>query len=129
REGIAEILFAISQSVEWQEMERAVRNNNEVLPLEKWAQWRDELAIKRFQMAVRGTQERFFKSPDIFVAHAKLGELKSQQLQKMSDPGEQGHGQNLVFLGGDTGGYGGSPGEKYSAGGASGGRWTCNLAR
>jgi hypothetical protein len=86
-------------------MERAMRNDDEVLPLEKWAQRCDELAIESFQMAVRGTQERSFKSPDIFVAHAKLGELKSQQLQKMSDPGEQGHGQNLDFVAGDDGGY------------------------
>src|ERR1700686_2851008 len=84
-------------------MERAVRNDNEVLPSEKWAQGCDELAIESFQMAVRGTQKRFFKSPDIFVAHAKLGELKSQQLQKMSDPGEQGHGPNLDFLARDNG--------------------------
>src|SRR5712671_6945844 len=104
REGIAEILFAISQSVERQEMERAMRNNNEVLPLEKWAQRRDELAIERFQMTVRGAQERFFKSPDVFVAHAKLGELKSQQLQKMSGSGKHGHGLNLDFLARDDGG-------------------------
>src|ERR1700694_6032940 len=35
REGIAEILFPISQSVERQKMERSVRHNNEVLPLER----------------------------------------------------------------------------------------------
>jgi len=98
REGIAEILFPISQSVERQEMKRAVGHDNKVLSLEKWAQRRDELAIERFQMTVRGAQERFFKSPDVFIAHAKLGELKSQQLQKMSGSGKHGHGLNLDFL-------------------------------
>src|SRR5260370_40713727 len=80
-------------------------NDDEMLPLEKWARRRDELAIERVQMTVRGTQERFFKSADIFAAHAELGELKAQQLQKMSGSGEHGHGLNLDFLAGDDGGY------------------------
>src|SRR6266567_3254661 len=57
RERIAEILFSISQSVERQEMKRAVRHDNEVLPLEKWAQRREEFAIERFQVALRCTQQ------------------------------------------------------------------------
>src|SRR5207253_3886447 len=105
REGIAKILFSISQSMEWQKMEEPVGHHNEVPSLEKWSQGCDEFAVESFQMAMGGTQKRFCKSPDIFVAHAKLGELKSQQLQKMSNPGEQGHGQNLDFLAGDDGGH------------------------
>ena len=54
--------------------------------MEEWAERRDEFVIERFQMALRGTQEGFLKSPDVFAAHAKLGELKSQQLQKVSGP-------------------------------------------
>src|SRR5207249_5888053 len=105
RKCVAEILFPISQSVEWQEMKRAGGHDNEVLSLEKWAQRCDEFAVESFQMTMCGTQERFRKSPDIFVAHAKLGELKSQQLQKVSYPGEHGHGQNANFLAGDDGSY------------------------
>ena len=105
RKGIREILFPVSQSVKWQEMERAVGHDNEVFSLEKWAQRRDELAIERFQMTQGGAQKRFFKPPDIFAAHAKLGELKSQQLQKMSDARQHGHGHNLDFLARDDRGY------------------------
>src|SRR5258708_32409276 len=86
-------------------MERTVRHDNEVLPLEKWTQWCDEFAVKSFQVAMRGTQKRLFESPDIFAAHSKLGEVKSQQLQKMSNTGEHGHGQNVDFLAGDDRGY------------------------
>src|SRR5712664_1338047 len=105
REGITQVLFAISQSVEWQEMERTVRHDNEVLPLEQRAERCDEFAVKSFQMTMRGTQKRLFESPDIFAAHSKLGKLKSQQLQKMSDTGEHGHGKNVDFLAGDDRGY------------------------
>src|SRR5712664_735828 len=105
REGIAEVLLSISQSVKWQEMERTVRHHNEVLPVEKRAERCDEFAVKSFQMTMRGTQERLFESPDVFAAHSKLGKLKSQQLQKMSNTGEHGHGQNVDFLAGDDRGY------------------------
>src|SRR5712664_4611826 len=98
REGIAEVLLSISQCVEWQEMERTVRHDNEVLPVEKRAERRDEFAVKSFQMTMRGTQERLFESPDVFAAHSKLRKLKSQQLQKMSNAGEHGHGKNVDFL-------------------------------
>src|SRR5260370_40930042 len=86
-------------------MERTVRHDNVMLPVEKWTQWCDEFAVKSFQMTMRGPQERFRKSPDVFAAHSKLGELKSQQLQEMSDTGEHGHGQNVDFLASDNRGY------------------------
>src|SRR5260370_23548018 len=105
REGSAEVLVSLSQSVKWQKRERTVRHDNEVLLLEKRAQRCDEFAVKSFQTTMRGTQKRLFESPDIFAAHSKLGKLKSQQLQKMSDTGEYGHGQNVDFLAGDDRGY------------------------
>src|SRR5260370_20756972 len=86
-------------------MERTVRHHNEVLPVEKRAQRCDEFAVKRFQMTMRGTQKRLLESAYGFAANAKLGELKSQQVKKMSNTGEHGHGQNVYFLAGDDGGY------------------------
>src|SRR5260370_40174479 len=65
REGIAEVLLSISQSVKWQRMERTVRHDDEVLPLEKRAQRRDEFAVKSVEVTMRGTQKRPFESPDI----------------------------------------------------------------
>src|SRR3989440_3045800 len=121
RKCVAEILFPISQSVECQEMKRTVGHDNKVLALEKWAQRCDKFAVESFQMTMRGTQKRFRKSLDIFVAHAKLGELKSQQLQKMSYPGEHRHGQNPDFLAGDDGGYEAFAGRKvFDKGGVLG---------
>ena len=62
-------IFAVSQSVKWQEMERAVGHDNEVLPLEKWAQRRDEFAIERFQMAERGTQIKLDREIRLTIAY------------------------------------------------------------
>src|SRR5580765_2152853 len=83
-EGIAEIFFTVSKSMERQEMERTVRHNSEVRPLKKRAQRCDKFGVERFQMTVRGTQKWCFKSSDIFAPHAEFRELKSKQLQKVS---------------------------------------------
>src|SRR5260370_7663559 len=57
RERIAEILLSISQSVERQEMKRAVRHDNAMLPLEKLAQRREDFPIAKFQVPLRSPQE------------------------------------------------------------------------
>ena len=61
-------------------MKRAVRHENEMVSLEEHAKRRNQLAVERFQMALRSPQQRFFKSPHIAIAHAKLGDLEAQQL-------------------------------------------------
>src|SRR5207245_10427596 len=104
RESITEILFSISQSVEWQEIKRAVGHENEVLSLEIGAQRRNKFAIQRFQVAMGRAQERLFKSPNGFTAHAKLGDVKSKQLQKMSSSREHRHRLNVDVLARDNGG-------------------------
>src|SRR5690242_15099102 len=75
-------------------MERAVRHKDEMAPLKKHAQRRDQLAVERFQMALRSPQERRFESLDIIIAHAEFGDLKTQQLQEMCHSGKHGHRQN-----------------------------------
>src|SRR2546429_9778948 len=85
-------------------MKRAVGHENEVLSLEIGAQRRNKFVIERFQVAMGGAQERLFKAPDVFAAHAKLGELKAKQLQKVSGSGEDRHGLNVDVLARDNGG-------------------------
>ena len=72
--------------------------------MEIGAQRRNKFVIERFQVAMGGAQERLFKAPDVFAAHAKLGELKSKQLQKVSNSGEHRHRLNMDVLARDNGG-------------------------
>jgi len=92
------VLVAVFQSVKWQEMEKAVGDDNQALAQAVLAKRRDQLVVERFQVALRGSQERIFKPADVFAAHAELGQLKAQQLENMSDPREHGHGENADFL-------------------------------
>src|SRR5262249_11356262 len=85
REGIAQVFVAILQSMKGQKMERAVRHEDKMVSLKKRAQRRNQFTVKRFQMALGRPQERLFESLHIIIAHAKFGNLKTQQLQEMSD--------------------------------------------
>src|SRR5260370_22357362 len=71
-----------------------MRYENQVLPLNEGTQGREQLGVKRFEMALRGAKERLFESPNVVVAHAKLRELKAQQLQKMIYARKYGHRQD-----------------------------------
>src|ERR1700730_3599137 len=75
REGVREVFFPFLQRVEWQEMQRTMGHDNEVLTLEKWPQGGDEFAIERFQMTMYGPQKGLFKSPHVFTTHPKLRQL------------------------------------------------------
>ena len=75
-------------------MKRAVRHKNEMVALNKHAQRCDQFAVKRFQMALGSPQERLFKAPHVIIAHAELGDLKTEQLQEVSHSGKHGHRDN-----------------------------------
>src|SRR5438876_12094300 len=51
-----------------------------------------------------GARELHCNTPDVFAAHAKLGELKAKQLQKVSGSGEHRHRLNMDVLARDNGG-------------------------
>src|SRR6267143_2684197 len=84
--------------MEWQVVQRTVGHNNEVLPFQQRAKWSDEFAVERFEVALRGAQERFLKPPDVFGPHAKFRELKAEQLQEMGNPGKNCQRENFYFL-------------------------------
>src|SRR6267143_5139343 len=90
--------------MEWQVVQRTVGHNNEVLPFQQRAKWSDEFAVERFEVALRGAQERFLKPPDVFDPHAKLRELKAEQLQEMCNPGKNGQRENFDFFAGNDNG-------------------------
>src|SRR6266849_7829026 len=84
--------------MEWQVVQRTVGHNNEVLPFQQRAKWSDEFAVERFEVALRGAQERFLKPPDVFGPHAKFGELKAKQLQEMRNSGKNCQRKNFDFF-------------------------------
>src|SRR5579859_7247612 len=94
REGVAKIFVPVFQGMERQEMKRAVRHKNQMISLKQHAQRRNQLAIERFQMALSSAQERLFESLHVAIAHAEFGNLKPQQLKKISHARKHGYRQN-----------------------------------
>jgi len=45
-----------------------------------------------------GAQERLLKPPDVFDSHAKLRELKAEQLQEMRNAGKNRQRKNFDFF-------------------------------
>src|SRR6267143_1440069 len=84
--------------MEWQVVQRTVGHNNEVLPFQQRAKWSDEFAVERFEVALRCAQERFLKPPDVFDPHAKLRELKAEQLQEVRNSGKNCQRKNFDFF-------------------------------
>jgi len=102
--SVAKIFFTRSEGVEWEEMERSVRHDDEALAGTELAERRDQFDIEGFEVALRGAEERLFKFADVFTAHAEFGELEAEQLEDMGDPRKNGHGKNAYIAAVDDGG-------------------------
>jgi hypothetical protein len=87
--------------VKRQEMQRSMWHEHYVLAGKAFADRRDQLPVQTLQMAQCCAQQGLREPICICRAHAKLRELKAQQVQQVGNAGHHAHWHNLNALGSD----------------------------
>src|SRR5882724_5804495 len=85
--------------MEWQVVQKCVRDNNQVLGGKLVANRGNEQRVKLFQVRLCGFQKRFFQGLDIVRPQTKLGQLQLQKTELFTYAVNLGQCHNLeLFL-------------------------------
>lgn len=121
---VAEIGVAIFEGMKGKKVKRPVGDEDQMLGVEMRTQRRDQFGVKSFEMALGGEQQGLLETLRVGCAHAEFGELKAQEMEEVSDAGQDGDGSDLDGVASDDGGHeavaGGIVFDEGAAGGENG---------
>ena len=103
--GLPHILVAISQSMEGKKVQLSVRNKNQMLRIQQWAQRLNYFLVEALQVTQSGAKQGLFEFLRVAGIHPKLRELEPEQLQAMGNLRHPAQGFDFNILPGDHRGH------------------------